>query len=186
MDELVSTLDASWDTRLTRLSQQDTVVVRPLDGLRIYRTTQVLRATVDGPDRWVVVQGVPDGEPVPEVVPLRNCRLGRQIERAEHGIRACELVFDRPLRRGETVIIEHAIVNRSAHPDTDDYERLFRVPTGLCVIELDIDPAPGSLVQYTVDAEGTENGRDVPPVTGTHLVVTGFGPGRCGFRWSWT
>jgi hypothetical protein len=126
---------------------------------------------------------------LPLVRPLRHCRLGRVVNRAQDGLVVAELLFDRPLARGETIITEHALVNRAPCPLATNYERKFRLPVREFVLEICFDPAalPKRCLQYT----RTEGGREhtTPAFIGksnsVHGVALNIGPGCYGFRWDW-
>ena len=79
--------------------------------------------------------------PLPEIRPLRHCRLGRTVRRPADGLLVAELLFDRPLRKGETVITEHELVNSAPYPPATNYERKFRLPVREFVLEVCFDPA---------------------------------------------
>lgn len=190
LEDVIREVDTRWDERLTRISQQDRIVVGADQGERTYTSRQVLRAEADGPDRWVVILHLDEHDrAVPEVRAVRNCRVGRVIDRPESGLVVAELLFDRPLRRGETVITEHEIVNQAPYPVDCGYERKFRLPVREYVLEVCFDPAvkPARCTQYARLDDGTEETRDVElsDSAEVHSVALNFGPGCYGFRWDW-
>lgn len=188
--EAVRDVDTRWDDRLTRISQHDIVTVGPDRGEREFVCRQVLRAEADGADRWVVILHIDEHDrALPQVRPLRHCRLGRVVNRPEDGLVVAELLFDRTLTRGETVITEHALVNRAPCPLATNYERKFRLPVREFVLEICFDPAavPSRCVRYA-RLEGEQE--RVRAVTvgqdhSVHGVALNFGPGCYGFRWDW-
>ncbi|MDI5979873.1 XRE family transcriptional regulator [Amycolatopsis magusensis] len=181
-------VDPRWDARLTRLSQHDDLAVGPRREELVCRSRQVLRAEVDGPDRWVLISHIDEHDrALPILRAHRNCRVGEVVHRPEAGLLVAELVFDRPLRRGETVIIEHSLTNRPPCPLATNYERKFRLPVREYVVEISFDPlaVPGRCVRFSY-----ENGllkEEAVPVAefSVHAVALDFGPGRYGFRWEW-
>ncbi|WP_020666402.1 transcriptional regulator [Amycolatopsis nigrescens] len=190
VEDAVSEVDTRWDERLTRISQHDRVIVGPERGERCFASRQVLRAEADGPDRWVVIVHLDEHDrPVPEIHALRHCRLGRTVARPADGLLVAELLFDRPLRRGETVVIEHELVNRAPYPLATNYERKFRLPVREYVLEVCFDPAavPASCASYSRLDGKSEEVREA--VLGgdcsMHSVALSFGPGCYGFRWDW-
>jgi hypothetical protein len=188
VQDAVSEVNMQWDDRLTRISQQDTVFVGPEGGERSYLSRQVLRAEADGPDRWVVIMHLDEHDrPLPTVRPLRHCRLGRTVLRPADGLLVAELLFDRPLRKGETVITEHELVNSAPYPPADNYERKFRLPVREFVLEICFDPArlPANCVRYSQLDEADEIAQQVEVSGSVHGVALNFGPGRYGFRWDW-
>jgi hypothetical protein len=187
VEDAVSEVDIKWDERLTRISQHDRVFVGPEGGERSYHSRQVLRAEADGPDRWVVIMHLDEHDRVlPEIRPLRHCRLGRTVLRPADGLLVAELLFDRPLRKGETVITEHELVNSAPYPPATNYERKFRLPVREFVLEVCFDPAglPVDCVRYSQADEADEVAVRVEPQESVHGVALNFGPGRYGFRWS--
>ncbi|QNE23177.1 XRE family transcriptional regulator [Kribbella qitaiheensis] len=188
VEDAVSEVDIRWDERLTRISQHDRVFVSADGGERSYHSRQVLRAEADGPDRWVVIMHLDEHDrPLPTIRPLRHCRLGRTVLRPADGLLVAELMFDRPLRKGETVITEHELENSAPYPPADNYERKFRLPVREFVLEICFDPArlPVSCVRYSRLDAADEIAQQVEPSGSVHGVALNFGPGRYGFRWDW-
>lgn len=195
VSDLLSGLDTRWDERLARISQHDRVSIGPDRCERSYLSRQVLRAEADGPDRWVVIMHLDEHDrPVPQVRALRNCRAGRVVARPEIGFLAAELLFDRPLRRGETVITEHELVNSAPFPPAGNYERKFRFPVREYVLEVGFDATakPRRCMRYAVQDGGEEEIVEVPvedmpsaDSASVHSVALNFGPGCYGFRWEW-
>ncbi|HVK21670.1 MAG TPA: XRE family transcriptional regulator [Actinokineospora sp.] len=182
-------VDARWDERLTRLSQHDRVFVGPDGGEVGYTSRQVLRSEVDGPDRWVVILHTDEHDRPPATVhAVRNCVLGRVVTKRAEGLIVAELMFDRPLTRGETVITEHEIVHAAPFPVDRNYERKFRFPVREFVLEVTFDPAaiPARVERYSRVGHGPEQTVAVVPDAGgsVHSVALNFGPGCFGFRWS--
>lgn len=187
---LTSTDSFDWDERLARISQHDRIVIGADHGEHVTVSRQVLRAETDGPDRWVAIVHTDEHDrAVPFIRPVRHCRLGRVVTRPAQGLVAAELLFDRRLRRGDTVITEHAIVNAAPYPLATNYERKFRLPVREYVLEICFDPAalPRSCQRFEQTDSGTELTRSVPlgETASVHAVALNFGPGRYGFRWDW-
>ncbi|SFH78366.1 hypothetical protein [Amycolatopsis regifaucium] len=53
---------------------------------------------------------------------LRGCRPGRSVHRPEDGLLVMELLFERPLAKGETIITEHTLSNSAPFPHATNYE----------------------------------------------------------------
>ncbi|TDC87935.1 hypothetical protein [Actinomadura sp. 7K507] len=120
---LVGQLDRSGDHRLERLSIHD---VYRLDDIRRSWTLSVrtvLRAAGDDIDRVVCVHEAGAGNA--DLAQVRYCRPGRI--RADGGLMAFELVFDRVLSAGDTAVVEYELgpVGEPAH---DSYDRRFPHP----------------------------------------------------------
>jgi hypothetical protein len=188
VEEAVRAVDIRWDERLTRISQHDHVRIGPDRCERSYHSRQVLRAEADGPDRWVVIMHLDEHDrALPTVKPLRHCSLGRTVRRPADGLLVAELLFDRPLRKGETVITEHELVNVPPYPPATNYERKFRLPVREFVLEVCFDAGalPASCELVTQLDDGAEVVRSVAVEAEVHDVALNFGPGRFGFRWTW-
>jgi transcriptional regulator with XRE-family HTH domain len=165
--DLLSTVDIRSDGKLTRLSHHD--MVRVAGRVTQVSTWQVLRAREDGADRWIAVW---DG--LADIVPERHCRPGRR--KSAKGLTVAELVFDRPLARGETTIIEY---QTECH-DSNGVLRRFHAPTRDYVLEATFDPAtpPGTCAR--IDTNETL----VPNASGSvHLVGLNV-TGDIGIRWN--
>ncbi|MBV9844475.1 MAG: helix-turn-helix transcriptional regulator [Kutzneria sp.] len=191
---LLSRVDTSSDSKLGRLSQHDRIEVAADGGQRSLWVRQVLRADQDGADRWVLVF---DSESTPGTIPelgsLRNCRVGRTAVDSEASILVAELVFDRTLARGDTVVMEYQLTHPNPpYPASGDgYCRKFRLPVREYVVEVRFAPSrlPVRCQQYAVPAgeEGPSRRRNLAldPAGGVHAVALGFGPGMFGVRWDW-
>ena len=112
----------------------------------------MLRAEADGPDRYVVIVRLdeldarpPAGDRGPQLPP----RPGRRA-RGKRPLLLAELLFDRPLAKGETVITEHALHNYPPFPTATNYERKFRLPVREYVLEVCFDPGalPRAVYQF--------------------------------------
>ena len=191
---LLSRMNITSDTALSRISQHDRVEIAQDRGERSVRVRQVLRAEQDGADRWVLVYDVArPGNPLPEIVPLQSCRIGRVARDEDAGLIVAELPFNRPLARNDTVIIEYELVFAGppyARGD-DSFNRKFRLPVRDYVLELHFDPRalPKYCEQFalsTGEGELRPSRELVVESTGhTHAVALGFGPGTFGVRWVW-
>jgi transcriptional regulator with XRE-family HTH domain len=186
--EALTGVDTRWDERLTRISQHDEVFVGAHREELAFRSQQVLRAELDGPDRWVVIVHLDEHDrPLPEVRPLRGCRLGRVVQEPGAGLLVAELLFDRPLGRGETIITQHELVNCAPHPEATNYERKFRLPVRQFVLEVNFETPPVECVRYRRTDDGAEESVPVriDAAGRVHDVALNFGPGCSGFQWKW-
>ncbi|GAA1274974.1 hypothetical protein [Saccharothrix xinjiangensis] len=181
------------DEALSRITLHIAVEVAADRGVRTVRTRQVLRAERDGADRWVTVHDLTQAGPAPRIVPIRSCALGRVVRQEEDGVVAAELVFDRVLARGETIVVEYAsVVDGPPYPRGDDtYCSQFRTPVRDYAVEVQFDPAalPTSVRRYVVKPDAprpVEHQRMVVSPEGyTHAVALGFGPGMFCVAWEW-
>lgn len=190
VDDALDEVNMRWDERLTRISQHDQARVGPDREELSFLSRQVLRAEEDGADRWVVILHLDEHDRVlPLVRPRKHCRLGRVVSRPADGLLVTELLFDRPLARGETIITEHELVNRAPYPLATNYERKFRLPVREFVVEVTFDPAalPKRIVQHSRLEGEPERVREayLDDSHSTHAIALNFGPGCFGFRWEW-
>ena len=144
-----------------------------------------MRARVDGPDRRVVMHAQDDtGAGLPTIRPLRGCTLGRVEHDRAGGVVGAELLFLRPLRRGETVIMKYDVVSSTPGPQEREYTRRLRLPMREYLLEVEFDPRalPASVAALT---EGREHPIPVDADHRAHLVHTDTAPGTTGIRWTW-
>ncbi|GAB3874177.1 hypothetical protein GCM10029964_015710 [Kibdelosporangium lantanae] len=187
VESALSEVDTRWDDRLTRISQHDEVFVGPSGEELAFVSHQVLRAEVDGPDRWVVIAHLDEHDrPLPRIVARRGCSVGRVVAEPSLGLLVAELRFP-ALARGETVITEHALVNQGPYPLATNYERKFRLPVRQYVLEVAFDPGalPVSCARRTCLDDGSVRVEGVRVGERVHGVVLNFGPGCFGFTWEW-
>lgn len=182
-------VDARWNEKLARLSQHDRLAVGPDRAERALWVRQVLRAECDGVDRCVVVHATDGPADRPSTVrPLRGCRLGRTHHDGASGVVVAELLLERPLARGETVVTEHAVEHPPGGPVTHRYQRRIRLPVREYLVEVVFEgPPPRGLTAYEQPAGSEEQARDVTvdAAGSVHAVVLSAGPGVYGLRWGW-
>lgn len=179
-------LDTRWDADLERVSLHDVVTIGPDRTQRSLQVCEILRARRDGPDRRVVLHGQDDPHAgLPEIRPLRGCRLGTVAEDPVAGVVGAELEFFQPLRRGQTVVVEYDINASAPHPHEREVTRRLRLPIRQYLLEVRFDPAalPASCVPVR-DGEELEP-LDLDPSHAVHLVETDCPTGITGVRWCW-
>lgn len=190
--ELLSRLDTSADGKLTRLSHHDTVHVDGEGNQRKVRVRQLVRAECNGADRWVMIfDGATSAATAPVIRPIRSLHLGQVLTDHTRDVVAAELVFDRALERGETMLMEYEILDPPTCSGDDAFTfcRLFRLPVRQYVLELQFDPAspPARCESFTGDCAAQETGSPsvltVDSYGRTHAVALDFGMGVFGVRW---
>lgn len=149
----------------------------------------VFQAGADGQDRWLLVytQDDPAARP-PDLHAVRNCRVGRAEADAAHGLLVAELVFDRPIDRGETHLIEYTLTNGGPpYPECrNTYYREFRRPVREYLLEVRFAPgtAPDRCWQYARNGTtATRRRLKLDGGDGVHAVALDFGPGVFGIDW---
>ena len=141
VEPLLVGLNTASDGRLTRLSQHDQVRVDKAGRLAEVASRHVLRASHDGADRWLAVWDAGHAADVPDIVAGQHCRLRRLNIDPESRLMVGELVFERPLARGDTIIMEYRIVYpRQPSASGDTFVRRFHRTTRDYVLEARFDP----------------------------------------------
>jgi hypothetical protein len=189
--KMLDELDNRMHHELTRLSLHDLYLVGPKRQEISLTVRQVLRANVDRVSRCVAVFRTDDTTgPQMRVNAVRSCRAGRVRSDLEAGLIAAELIFDRVLEQGETVVVEYEFVTESVEP-ANIYFRGFAGPVGEYVLQVQFDPAAVPARCYRFEKRGVtapEQGvREVWIGTthGVHLVAYEVPPGIMGMRWEW-
>lgn len=194
---LLSAIEESTATRFCRVSQHDRLTVDADRRLRSVHCWQLLRARSDGQDRCTVVHdwGPSAEESVPIFGSLRNCDLGTVHTRAGVGIFAAELVLERPLDRGETVVLEYELHNPSTgRPQVRTEDRFVRRIGELTreyLLEVCFDPAALPTRCQAVSEPGHDPSapgvRNLPidRSNSAHALALDVRSGRFGIRWSW-
>jgi transcriptional regulator with XRE-family HTH domain len=189
---LLGQFDDGWDHALIRISHHDHMFIGADRGERSMRSRQLLRADRDGASRWVLTFRVDDPSvPLPMVRALRHCRLGRMVCDRRRGYVVAELLFDRPLLRGETIMIEYEVVNRPPYPVSSNFERKLRFPVREYVMEVAFDPVarPAHCHHYVAAAVQQEPERvralELDPSHCVHIAKLDAEPGLYGITWGW-
>ncbi|MEQ0564330.1 hypothetical protein ABJI51_35075 [Amycolatopsis sp. NEAU-NG30] len=160
-------------------------------GQRAVTARAVLQSAADGQDRWLLVytQDDPAAGP-PQLHAVRNCRVGRCEVDEAHGLIVAELVFDQPIDRGETHLIEYTLTNSGPpYPECrNTHYREFRRQVREYLLEVRFDPgsAPERCWQYSRNGTtGTVSRRRLrlDGEGGVHAVALDFGPGVFGIDW---
>lgn len=192
--ELLAQVDTSHDSNLTRLSQHDVVHIDG-DGAQTKACIrQLVQAERNGVDRWVTVFDSEGTDVAPPTIrALRSCHLGRVRTDHTRGVVVAELLFDRTLERGETVLMEYEVIPapESRHRRDQDrtYSRRFRLPIREYVLELQFDPArpPLSCESYVAHPDGQETEPPKPLTVDqhgrTHAVALDLGLASFCARW---
>lgn len=121
-------LDTRWDDSLTRLSCHNRVDVGADRRVLSMTSRRLLRAEADGADRWIALYRLDAPGPLPYFRVAAPARLGTVLELPEEGLAAAELLFDRPLARGETVIVDYTVEHRDPRPYSQRAETTIHVP----------------------------------------------------------
>ncbi len=189
--EVFAELDAPPAGQLERQSIHDAYYVDASRRGHLLRMRQVVRATVDGVTRHVVVHKSDEGVQIcPEITSVRHARLGRVRRRPLSGLLVAELLLDRPLALGDSTVLEYEVHIPDTGPTTD-YGRFFPAPVREYVLQVHFDPAAVPVQCERFDrAPGTEVDRHREPLwigasASAHVLTADQQPGQVGIRWQW-
>jgi hypothetical protein len=184
--------DTQWDDALVRVSHHDVIQIGPDRGEHAMRTRQVLRADRDGPDRWILTYRLDNPTPTPpSVSAVRHCRLGRRRYDPRDGYAVADLLFDRPLARGETIMIEYEVSCPPPYIPSTNFERKLRYPVREYTLEIAFHPQqpPSNCRFYSTPAAGAAPtwviGLEMDPSHCVHMTKLDVSPGCYGVSWDW-
>ncbi len=189
--EVFKELDAPSIGELERLSIHDAYYVDAQRLGHLLRMRQVVRATVAGVSRCLVVHKADEeATGCPEITSVRHARLGRVRRRPEIGLLVAELLLDRPLALGDSTVFEYEVEIPPGGPTTV-YGRRFGVPVREYVLQVHFDPSavPAHCERYERDP-GAETDRLrrqlwIGASASAHVLATEQPPGQTGIRWEW-
>jgi hypothetical protein len=183
-------MDARWDGSLTRLSTYCGLELDAMGRERVMRSRQLLRAEHDGPDRWITIFQRDEPGPAPHLELPPPYQAGRVVEDNEMGLIVAEILFDRPLARGDTVMVEYAFEHRAPRPYSTVMQSTLHVPVREYMMEVRFDPRalPVSCHSFRTAKPGARPQRRLlrPNAVGSvHTVALSTGPCHLGIRWDW-
>lgn len=177
--------------RITSLSLHDRYVIGPDRGLRSVQTRAVLQAQHPGVDRWICVYHNEHGV-LPDRKEASRCRFGRVRTDEASAVVASELLFDRPLARGETYLIEYGFGFATPGPPNTEEGRGFRYPQHEYLLEIEFHPSMVPARCYRTwrpDATvrtAEETDLRLSSSHTVHVIEFGLQPGGyLGIRWEW-
>jgi hypothetical protein len=191
LSSALSQVDTRWDESLTRLSTHCRLEIDAQGRERAMSSRQLLRADRDGPDRWVTVFRRDEPGPPPSISTRTPHRIGRVVESEASGLLVAEVLFDRALARGESIIVEYILEHRDPHPRSTVMQSTLHVPVREYVLEVRFDPdaLPASCRSFRTSQPGGRPQERLlkPDAAGSVLAVAlAAGPCRLGIRWDWT
>ena len=190
INSALNRVNTDWDKCLTRISCHNRLDLDEHGRERSMHSRQLLRADCDGPDRWITVYQLESPGPPPRIHVDAPCRAGRVIESAEDGLLVAEILFDHPLSRGETVIVEYTLELRRPRPYSTRMQSKLHVPVREYVLEVHFDPnaLPGTCHSFRSAEPGSrpqERLLRLDTVGSVHAVALAVRPCRLGIRWTW-
>jgi hypothetical protein len=192
LDRMLADLDSPADGRLHTLSLFEEVEIGPQRDAHRRRCLHVVSAHQEV-DRYVTIYHADPGARADliELRALANCRVGRVRRDVDTGLVVGELLFDRVLRIGDTVVIEYEFVDGSG-AECFEYHRGVRFPTRQFVLQVRFDPRalPVRCYRYRQrHIAGPESSREELTLSGyhtVHFVEPDAQPGVTGIRWDWS
>lgn len=179
-------LDTTWDADLERLSVHDVLTFGPDRTEHSMLVREVVRARCDGPDRRVVMHCLTDpGAALPQITPRAGCCLGATAAHPS-GVMGAELLLLRPLRRGETALLEYVVTTTPPRPVESEYVRRIRVPTREYVLQLRFAPETLPAHCERVDPDHPPRPLSLHADHSVHSVEVDCSPGERGIRWTWS
>ncbi|SMC98117.1 hypothetical protein [Lentzea albidocapillata] len=174
------------------LSRHDRVFVDAERHASRVHTQMVVRARNDGVDRFYAHYFCDDSVETAQLrqEPVRNCRLGRSTRHEAERVVVHELLFDKPLREGETWVFEF-VAHDATRIDSIEYAHGVRCFLAQSLIEVHFDPAalPVDPHVYLQDWEEQEPHRTIDLVpdhtNSVHHFETDVSVNWVGIRWSW-
>lgn len=183
MSDAVRRMGLSGSDGLTRVGVHDIVELDEAGVSVRHAVRELVQAQEDGIESYPVWYEV-DGTPTQlGVEPIRRITIGQTV--LEASLIVAEVRFETPLRQGQTVVVEYVFHCLRASPMEgwdrtllSSFRELYmevRFPQGL---------VPRSPERYGVGDQDSWSAPTRVRAGRLHHLVTEFGPGRYGLRWS--
>ncbi|MFE7191168.1 hypothetical protein [Kitasatospora sp. NPDC057541] len=192
ISEVFAELDAPPAGELERLSVHDSYYVDADRRGNLMRIRLVVRATVAGVTRCLVVHKADEeATGCPELTDVRHGRLGRVRRRPESGLIVGEVMLDRPLGLGDSTVFEYEVAIPSGGAETTEYSRRFATPVREYVLQVHFDPTtvPVHCERYDRDPGADVDRRReqlwIGASASAHVLAPDQQPGHVGVRWEW-
>ncbi|MDG4782010.1 hypothetical protein O7614_20330 [Micromonospora sp. WMMD961] len=188
--KMVAEVDRWLYHELTRLSLHDLYVVGDERQEISLTCRQVLRANTDRVSRTVGIFRTDDLTASTRINAVRNCRVGRVRHENGSGLLVAEIIFDRMLAQGDTVVIEYEFLSTSQLP-TDNYYRGFSTPVSEYVLQVQFDHDAVPARCHRFERRGLHAPDQgvweawIGSTHGAHLIASDVPPGIVGMRWEW-
>lgn len=190
VDSLIGEIRNPADGQLRWLSCHETFRVDADGNERSVRTRAVFQARADGVDRHVAVHYC-EKRKLPDIRRASQCRLGRVRADPRTGVTAVELLFEHPLRRGDTYMVEYEFGYSENGPKAHFYHRWFRYPAHMYFLQIQFAPETMPARCHRVWQPNVltpcSDVRELPlsDWRGVHLAEPDVRPGVHGIRWEW-
>ena len=183
-------VDSRWDQELTRISCHTRLELDVQGRECITRIRNIVRAECDGPDRFISICQLDAPGPLPQLHVPAPFRTGRVVAAPAQRLLVAEVLFERPIARGETVIVEYALHHTAPRPHSTQLECTLHVPVREYVLEVRFDPAaiPTSCHSFrSAELDSRRHERLLRPdaIGSVHAVALAARPCHFGIRWDW-
>lgn len=172
---------------LTKLSLHDQLLIGADCVKRYQFVRQVLRAEQDGIKGFPFLTQFKDQEHgTHKLSSIAHCNIGATYSDSENNLMIAEIMFDEPLQRGESTMVEFLVENPSGAGAATYHERIVTGTVREILFDIRfVGTLPSKVTRYEkfVDVETI---RDISPRGNTiQALHTDWGPGVCGVRWEW-
>jgi hypothetical protein len=158
----------------------------------VMRDHTAIRARRDGLDRYILRFIGDPGCRIDEVRfgRLDNCRLGRVVAHPEEPAFVAELLFDRPLRAGETWMFATELIDETGE-SCIDFSHGFCQSVNQFALQVQFDAAANPIRPYSFAKDGLETGQRrlqdlrLNAHRAVHLVASDVSSGVLGIGWTW-
>jgi hypothetical protein len=185
--------EVRWDAygRHHTINVVEEITLGPDRGMISRRVIQTLHATKDTDRQIIVHRGEPGGDVgLLSLTGVKGCRTGRVTRDTESGVMLGELLFDRLIPAGETVVVRYRIEDRSGATSIE-YLRFFETPGPHYLLEVqfhpDAMPVRVSEVRRGHSREPDTLRRELmlSPDGRAHIAVPCAERGLAGIEWEW-
>ncbi|WP_283132748.1 hypothetical protein [Rhizohabitans arisaemae] len=190
LDDLLTQIESPVDGQLAWLSHHDRVRIGAAREELVVQSRVVFQARRDGVDRHVAIHYNPRGA-LPSARRVTFCRPGRVRADPDAGLVAVELLLDRPLRAGETYVLEYEFGYATTGPEEVEFSRGFRFPVREYLLQVLFDPTALPTRTYRVwQSRANSEKIDLAELSldgwnSAHLIEFDVEPGVHGIRWEW-
>ncbi|MEU8470951.1 helix-turn-helix transcriptional regulator [Streptomyces sp. NPDC029006] len=174
---------------LVSLSVQETVLLDAYGCIARYAVSHVVRAAQDGVSRLTAHHNLDDIETPSVQVAVQCGRLEALRFRQELGSAVFDIGFGRPLRRGDTAIVDYTLDVGPRWKPSDHHERTLAVPVRQYLLHIFFHPdrLPSVVFGYYKQASGAER-RDIRPLVldashSVHIMPAKCTGGIYGIAW---
>lgn len=180
------------DDGLTRVAVHERFEIDAAGAESRWTACLVLRAERENVDRCVVItRGDEPGRPLPELLDVRNARVGRVRTDPGVPITVSELLLDRVLPKGDTAVVEYTGTYPTSGRATEECGRGFRTAAPLYTLEVTFHPSRVPVRCYRCAGTAAAGANPVvapvwiSPTGRAHMVVQDAAPGFHSLRWEW-